>query len=174
MNDFFTYSLYVNVCRSLFERHKLLLSLMLAVKTLQHAGSINPKEWRFLLAGPVSTGTQQRSSSTGAQDAVLGNPAPDWLTEKSWAELLGLSQLTAFNGFDEHVAANIEHYKAMFDSSEVSRGVGFTQPAVSLGHHVKPQAHIGSKLLARLWEMRRGLGAFSRAWHAFVVLVALI
>lgn len=120
MNDYFTNSLYVNVCRSLFERHKLLLSLMLAVKTLQHAGSIDSKEWRFLLAGP-STASQKRSSSTGGQD-TLSNPAPDWLTEKSWAELLGLSQLSAFNGFDEHVAANLEHYKAMFDSSEVSTG----------------------------------------------------
>jgi dynein heavy chain len=120
LNDYFTYSLYVNVCRSLFERHKLLLSFMLGVKTLQHGGSIDPKEWRFLLAGPSSTGNQRRSSTAGAQSDVLANPASDWLTEKSWTELLGVSQLPAFNGFDEHVAHNLEHYKAIFDSSEVS------------------------------------------------------
>jgi dynein heavy chain len=120
LNDYFTYSLYVNVCRSLFERHKLLLSFMLGVQTLQHGGNIDSKEWRFLLAGPSSTGNQRRSSTAGTQGDVLANPAPDWLTEKSWAELLGVSQLPAFNGFDEHVAQNLEHYKAIFDSSEVS------------------------------------------------------
>jgi hypothetical protein len=116
LNDYFTYSLYVNVCRSLFERHKLLLSFMLAVKTLQHAGSIDPKEWRFLLAGPTS---QKRTSSAGTEGAGLDNPAPDWLTEKAWGELLGLADLPAYHGLDEHVAANLEHYKAMFDSNEV-------------------------------------------------------
>lgn len=128
LNDYFTYSLYVNVCRSLFERHKLLFSFTLAVKTLQHAGSIDAKEWRFLLAGPVSTtssstsAAQRRSSTAGAQQdsSSLANPAPDWLTEKSWAELLGLSQLPAYNGLAEHIATHLAHYRAMFDSNEVS------------------------------------------------------
>lgn len=46
LNEYFTYSLYVNICRSLFERHKLMFSLLLAVKILQNRDYIDAKEWR--------------------------------------------------------------------------------------------------------------------------------
>ena len=46
LNEHFTYSLYINICRSLFERHKLMFSLLLAVKILQSRDYIDAKEWR--------------------------------------------------------------------------------------------------------------------------------
>ena len=53
LNNYFTYSLYEKVCRSLFEKHKLLFSFMLTVKILQGYGKMNEIEWRYLLAGPT-------------------------------------------------------------------------------------------------------------------------
>jgi dynein heavy chain len=52
LNNYFTLSLYQNVCRSLFEKHKLLFSFMLCTKILFGDKQINYTEWRFFLAGP--------------------------------------------------------------------------------------------------------------------------
>ena len=41
INDYFTFSLYSNVCRSLFEKHKLLFAFLLCVRILQHDGKID-------------------------------------------------------------------------------------------------------------------------------------
>ena len=41
INDYFTFSLYSNVCRSLFERHKLLFSFLLCVRILMNEDKIN-------------------------------------------------------------------------------------------------------------------------------------
>jgi len=35
------FRLYCNVCRSVFEKHKLLFAVLLAVRVLQHQGKIN-------------------------------------------------------------------------------------------------------------------------------------
>lgn len=52
LNDFFSLSLYRNVCRSLFERHKLLFSFLLCTKILFGNKEIDMDEWRLFLAGP--------------------------------------------------------------------------------------------------------------------------
>lgn len=99
LNDHFTYLLYVNVCRSLFERHKLMLSLLLCVKIYAAEGGVDAGEWRYLLAGPTS-------AECGAP-----NPAPEWLTDKAWTEVCNVAALPAFAGFEEHFAACVADYK---------------------------------------------------------------
>ena len=41
INYFFTFSLYSNVCRSLFEKHKLLFSFLVCVRILMNDNKIN-------------------------------------------------------------------------------------------------------------------------------------
>jgi len=45
LNGFFTYYVYTNICRSLFERHKLLFSFLLTVRILQGYDEIDALEW---------------------------------------------------------------------------------------------------------------------------------
>lgn len=47
----FTFILYSNVCRSLFERHKLLFAFLMCVRILLDKGSIRQTEFNFLLMG---------------------------------------------------------------------------------------------------------------------------
>ena len=51
LNSYFTYYIYTNVCRSLFEKHKLLFSFLLAVRILKGDSLIDPAEWSFLISG---------------------------------------------------------------------------------------------------------------------------
>ncbi|KAJ1529234.1 hypothetical protein ONE63_006036 [Megalurothrips usitatus] len=103
VNDAFTFSLYGNVCRSLFERHKLWFGVLLCARILLDLGRIHPAEWHFFLAA-------------GTPDAAEANPAPNWLSARAWAELLAMRKLERLREFAEAVPRNIAHYKAMFDS----------------------------------------------------------
>ncbi|NXU51136.1 DYH3 protein, partial [Turnix velox] len=100
----FTVSIYNNVCRSLFEKDKLLFSFLLTVGIMKGKDQIDDAVWRFLLTGGV------------ALDNPHPNPAPDWLSDKSWAELVRASDLTNLQGLMEHVKENFSKWKLIYDS----------------------------------------------------------
>ncbi|XP_061330226.1 dynein axonemal heavy chain 3 isoform X2 [Pezoporus flaviventris] len=103
--EHFTVSIYNNVCRSLFEKDKLLFSLLLTIGIMKGKDQIDDEVWHFLLTGGV------------ALDNPHPNPAPDWLSEKSWAELVRASSLTNLHGLMEHIRDNSSKWKLIYDSS---------------------------------------------------------
>ncbi|XP_042293782.1 dynein axonemal heavy chain 3 [Sceloporus undulatus] len=103
--DHFTVSIYNNVCRSLFEKDKLLFSLLLTVGIMKGKDEIDDEVWRFLLTGGV------------ALDNPYPNPAPEWLSDKSWAEIVRASGLENLHGLMDHVQANIWAWKTIYDSA---------------------------------------------------------
>jgi dynein heavy chain len=111
LKEYFTYSFYANVCRSLFERHKLTFSFYMCTSIIREQGVLNDNEFRFLMTGATSTG-----------GGAMENPAREWLTEQSWNEIQFASRtLSNLAGFDAHVRENIAHYKNLFDTEDAHR-----------------------------------------------------
>ncbi|XP_032823200.2 dynein axonemal heavy chain 3 [Petromyzon marinus] len=103
--EHFTASIYNNVCRSLFEKDKLLFSLLLTIGLLKGRGEVDEDTWRFLLTGGV------------ALENPHPNPAPEWLSDKSWSEVVRASSLASLRGLMDDVKANAGRWKRLYDSA---------------------------------------------------------
>jgi dynein heavy chain len=106
LNDFFTYYVYTNICRSLFERHKLLFSFLLTVRILQGNNEIDPMEWMFLISGKSIESLQ------------VPNPAPDWIDGRMWAEICCVTTLPSYKGLAEDVIKDPPAWRRLYDASE--------------------------------------------------------
>ncbi len=114
LNDWFTYSIYKNVCRSLFEAHKPLFSLLLTINILQGNGLVDAIEWRFLLSGQPPK----------ANPSPLPNPAPDWITDATWIFISSASMVPSLEGLDADIAGNpatLAGFRAVFDDNFAHR-----------------------------------------------------
>ncbi|XP_022110107.1 dynein heavy chain 1, axonemal-like isoform X1 [Acanthaster planci] len=109
INEYFTFSLYSNVCRSLFEKHKLMFAFLLCVRIMQNDGKINMDEWRFLLSGGTTIPKE------------LPNPAPSWLSDRAWGEILSLAALPKFATFAESFSSYLDGFQHIFDSIDPHR-----------------------------------------------------
>ncbi|KAK7127569.1 hypothetical protein R3I93_020220 [Phoxinus phoxinus] len=108
INEFFTFSLYSNVCRSLFEKHKLMFAFLLCARILMNDSKIDMAEWRYMLSG-------------GRPQQEAPNPAPNWLSMRAWQDILALSALPTFSNLPESFSKHESAFKNIFDSSQPHR-----------------------------------------------------
>jgi len=107
------YALYRNVCRSLFEKDKLLFSFLLCLRVLQAKHQVDARELRFLLTG--------MTVSVGADNVVaLPNPVGvgGWLADSAWTQCLALARLEKFASFPQIMTTYINDYKRYYLSSD--------------------------------------------------------
>jgi dynein heavy chain len=106
INDYFSFSLYSNVCRSLFEKDKLLFSFLMCVRILQERGEIDDAEWKFLIVG----------GTTIPEEAE--NPAPDWISDRMWMDISMLPILPKYATIQKEFKDDLDGWKKIFDSTE--------------------------------------------------------
>ncbi|XP_053982803.1 dynein axonemal heavy chain 7 [Hylaeus volcanicus] len=103
LRETFTYTLYQNVCRSLFEKDKVLYSFVLYTTILLTENAITKEEMTFFLSGGVTLA------------ATPSNPAASWLSDKSWGEICRVHVLPSFADFQRSFLRNMTAWKKYYD-----------------------------------------------------------
>jgi len=103
----FTKLLYENICRSLFEKDKLLFSFLICLKIMEEVpGALDQREVRFLMTG--GSRVEMKRPNPAGEDA--------WLTDKTWASILQISdEFEEFKGLDESFEKNGKDWERIYN-----------------------------------------------------------
>lgn len=71
---------------------------------------MEPAEWRFFLVGKVEGLVKVTSQN--------GNPAPNWLSDKSWGEILSLASIKTFADLPVKFVEELSQWHAFFLSRD--------------------------------------------------------
>ena len=109
IKDFFTYSLYKNVCQSLFVKDKLLFSFLLNIKLIDGYNKLNKEKYQLFLTG-------------NAHEGKIPKKLIDYIPENSWkyiySELKAIDNLNGLNGILDHFLKNPEEWKKIYNSTK--------------------------------------------------------
>ena len=108
LNDFHTYAVYKYTSRGLFEAHKLLLSLQMCIRILQAANQVNNEEWQFFLKGGMVLDRSEQPE----------NPAPSWISELSWDNIVELENVAHFKGVVQSFQGNAAAWEEWYRNAE--------------------------------------------------------
>ena len=106
LQEYFLYSLYANICRSLFEKDKLLFSFLLCVRLMEYRGQLDSDQYRFLLTGGISL-----------DEKLPEKPNAPWLSDKAWGEIIRMGALEGFSSFVQDFKAKIDEFKNLHTST---------------------------------------------------------
>ncbi|CAG5057893.1 unnamed protein product [Parnassius apollo] len=101
--EHFTFLLYQNVCRSLFEKHKLLFAFLLCARINLDKGIINTNEFNFLINGAKI-------------EEELENPEPKWISERVWLEMQQLASVPSMQQFVKDFAEYLKFFRTYYES----------------------------------------------------------
>ena len=104
--EYATYFLYTMVCRSLFEKDKLIFSFLLCTRMMRAEDKLSEAELKFLVTGGIQVGEPE------------ANPYSAWLVDKSWGEIGRLSKLEQAHGFREEFDSLSKEWSDVFQAAE--------------------------------------------------------
>ncbi|EFC37691.1 hypothetical protein NAEGRDRAFT_81845 [Naegleria gruberi] len=109
LRDFFTHQMYTRVCRSLFQKDKLLFSLLLCIQLMRKKSLIDHEELKFLLTGTSSVVNSDETT----------RKLPEWITQNMYNELCQIDGMSSvFKNFKQEFFNHLEAWKKVYDSSK--------------------------------------------------------
>jgi len=103
-----TISVYRNVCRSLYEKDKLLFAFVMCTNIMRGDDDLDHSLFMFFLTGGAGL----------IPDDAPKNPAPHWLSDRAWTEMLRLCEYEGFEKLCRDFALEIDQWQELFDSAE--------------------------------------------------------
>uniref|UniRef100_A0A8C6VH57 Dynein heavy chain 1, axonemal n=1 Tax=Naja naja TaxID=35670 RepID=A0A8C6VH57_NAJNA len=85
-----------------------MFAFLVCIRIMMNEGKIDMEEWRYLISG-------------GTVKIMRDNPAPAWLYERAWNDILALTNLHNFSTFADDFVANLSGFRTIFDSAEPHR-----------------------------------------------------
>ena len=94
--DDMTLNTYIDICRGLFEDHKLIFSMLIASNVLRHEKHVTPDEWLYFLRG-------YEAAKLTVPDDFEWPEGPAFLPHNTWSALVSLEEMTSRGGSDAFV-----------------------------------------------------------------------
>lgn len=102
-----TKNFYNNICRTIFDAHKLLFSWIFTTKILITNGQLTGEQLNFFISGGSSLAI-----------ALPEKHAAEWITDDLWRDLNKLSEITENDDLMESIRKNLDEWKVYLDSSD--------------------------------------------------------
>ena len=94
-----TFWIYSNICRGLFEKHKLIFSFLICSNIMLNSKQITQNEWMYFLRGAADEKHNDNNKS----------PNKSLISNKNWLELISLENTfnDTFNGLSKNISTKI-------------------------------------------------------------------
>lgn len=107
-----TQIVYNNICRGLFNTHKLIFSFMIATRILLQSGDITMPDWNLFLKGVMIDGNIKN----------IKNPDSVEVSEKTWRFILNLECTNiAFEGLPDNIVKDYKEWREWFLAKDPQR-----------------------------------------------------
>jgi len=111
-----TISVYRNVCRSLYEKDKLLFSFVMCTNIMRGDDKLDAGQFGFFLTGGAGM-LPDNAPKNPTADGSTSDGAP-WLAQARWDELLRLSQLPGFEDLPGDFAKQLPQWKQVYEHDQ--------------------------------------------------------